>query len=296
MRSPPRPARPGRGRCHAPAPCAARGRRGSAARSTGRPCARRRPSGTESTAGAKLRMLVTPAATSRSQTPWAAAAGVAMTPMATRSPATISSSSSKAHDRHVAHLLRPPVGVAVEQRHDAEAAGAEPGVVGQRVPEVADADDDDGEVLGDADLAGDLVAEVLHVVADPAGAVGAQVGQVLAQLGAVDAGGGGELLAGAGARCRGRRGRSARAGRPAAAPPSPRGCRACRAVADRPVADGARGRRPPPGVAAVARGAHGPPARIGAQPRTGLTVGSLAAWVGRAQAARDGDAGSTGSL
>ena len=39
------------------------------------------PSGTSSTTGAKFRMLVTPAATSRSQTSWAAAAGVAMTPM-----------------------------------------------------------------------------------------------------------------------------------------------------------------------------------------------------------------------
>ena len=56
-----------------------------------------------------------------------------------------------------------------------------------------------GQVLGHADLAGDLVAEVLHVVAHAAGAVGAEVGQVLAQLAAVDAGGGGELLARAGA-------------------------------------------------------------------------------------------------
>ena len=64
------------------APCAARGRRGSAARWTGRPCARRRPSGTTSTHGAKLRIERTPAATSWSQTCWAEAAGVAMTPMA----------------------------------------------------------------------------------------------------------------------------------------------------------------------------------------------------------------------
>jgi hypothetical protein len=38
-------------------------------------------SGTFSTQGAKLSTLVTPAATSRSQTPWAAAAGVATTPI-----------------------------------------------------------------------------------------------------------------------------------------------------------------------------------------------------------------------
>ena len=88
--------------------------------------------------------------------------------------------------------------VGVEQGDDAEAAAAEAGVVGERVAEVADADDDDRPVLGHADLAGDLVAQVVHVVPDAAGAVAAEVGEVLAELGAVDAGGGGELLAGAG--------------------------------------------------------------------------------------------------
>ena len=91
-----------------------------------------------------------------------------------------------------------PVRVGVEQRDDPEAAAAEAGVVGERVAEVSDADDDDRPVLGHADLAGDLVAEVLHVVADAAGAVAAEVGEVLAELGAVDARGDGELLAGAG--------------------------------------------------------------------------------------------------
>ena len=83
--------------------------------------------------------------------------------------------------------LAVPVGVGVEQRHDPEAAAAEAGVVGQRVAEVADADDDDRPVLGQPDLAGDLVAQVVDVVADAAGAVGAEVGEVLAQLGGVDA-------------------------------------------------------------------------------------------------------------
>jgi hypothetical protein len=91
-----------------------------------------------------------------------------------------------------------PVGVGIEQRHDAEAAAAEAGVVGEGVAEVADADDDDRPVLRHPDLAGDLVAEVLHVVADAAGAVAAEVGEVLAKLGGVDAGGGRELLGGAG--------------------------------------------------------------------------------------------------
>ncbi len=52
------------------------------------------PSGTFSTVGAKFRMEVTPAATSRSQTCWAAPAGVAITPMETPSSWMIFSSSS----------------------------------------------------------------------------------------------------------------------------------------------------------------------------------------------------------
>ncbi len=52
------------------------------------------PSGTDSTVGAKFRMLVTPAATRRSHTSWAAAAGVAITPIATSCSATTTSSSA----------------------------------------------------------------------------------------------------------------------------------------------------------------------------------------------------------
>jgi len=91
-----------------------------------------------------------------------------------------------------------PRGVGVEQRDDPEPAAAEPRVVGERLAQVADADDDDRPVLGDADLAGDLVAQVVDVVPDAAGAVAAQVGEVLAQLGAVDPGGRRQLLARAG--------------------------------------------------------------------------------------------------
>ena len=157
------------------------------------------PSGTESTVGAKLRMLVTPASTSRSQTSWAAAAGVAITPMATLVLADDLLELVEARTGSPPTTLTQPGRVGVEQGDDPEAAGGEAGVVGQGVTEVPDADDDDRPVLGDADLAGDLVAEVLHVVADAAGAVGAEVGEVLAQLGAVDPGGRGQLLAGAGA-------------------------------------------------------------------------------------------------
>src|SRR5205085_7642562 len=52
-------------------------------------------SGTASTVGAKFRMLVMPAATSRSATVWAADAGVAMTPIDTSSSRITVSSSSK---------------------------------------------------------------------------------------------------------------------------------------------------------------------------------------------------------
>ena len=52
-----------------------------------------------------------------------------------------------------------------------------------------------GQSLRHPHLAGDLVAQVVHVVPDAAGAVAAEVGQVLAELGAVDARGRGEVLA-----------------------------------------------------------------------------------------------------
>ena len=52
------------------------------------------PAGTFSTTGAKFRMLVTPAATSRSHIVWAAPAGTAITPIAMPFAATTASSSS----------------------------------------------------------------------------------------------------------------------------------------------------------------------------------------------------------
>ena len=153
-------------------------------------------SGTRSGTGAKLRTLDTPAATSRSQTSCAAPAGVATTPMQTPvsadDPLQVG---ERVHGQPADHLAGALRG-GVDQRRDAEAAAGEAAVVGQRVPEVADADDDDRPVLGQPQLAGDLVHEVADVVADAAGAVRAQVRQVLAQLGRVDARGLGELLGG----------------------------------------------------------------------------------------------------
>jgi len=55
------------------------------------------------------------------------------------------------------------------------------------VAQVAEPHDDDGPVLREAELAADLVEQVLDVVPHAAGAVGAEVRQVLADLGGVDA-------------------------------------------------------------------------------------------------------------
>src|SRR5436190_12064005 len=90
----------------------------------------------------------------------------------------------------------PPVGV--EQRGDAEPPGAEPGVPGQRVPEVADTHERDPAPLGEPEDVLDLPDEQGHVVAHAPRAVRAQVRQVLAQLGGVHPGRGGQLFAGHG--------------------------------------------------------------------------------------------------
>ena len=85
-------------------------------------------------------------------------AGVAMTPIATCAGRGRLLELVDVPDDQPGDRPRRPGGVGVEQRRDAEAAGGEAAVVGQRVPEVADADDDDRPVLGQAELAGDLVA------------------------------------------------------------------------------------------------------------------------------------------
>ena len=166
---------------------------------------------------------MTPAATSRSAASWAAGPGVATTPIET---------SLRAHDRgqvadradadaadHGADLGR----VVVDDAGDREAALAEPAVAGERLAEVAGADDHDGPVVGEAELAAHLVDEVLDLVADAAGAVRAEVAEVLAHLRRVDAGEIGELLATRRWRCPTRTGRAGSAGRRGAGRPSPPG-------------------------------------------------------------------------
>src|SRR5439155_8630272 len=88
--------------------------------------------------------------------------------------------------------------VGVEEGRDVEAAGGEPRVPRQGVTEITHPDEGHRPVLGEAEHLLDLADEGGHVVADAAGAVRAQVGQVLAQLGGVDAGGVGQFLAGDG--------------------------------------------------------------------------------------------------
>jgi hypothetical protein len=97
-------------------------------------------------------------------------------------------------DRDAADLRADARRVGVDESGDADAAGREAAVGGQGRAEVADADDDDVPVLGLAQLAGDLVAQVLDVVAHAPRAIGAEVGQVLAELGRVDARRRGELV------------------------------------------------------------------------------------------------------
>ncbi len=86
--------------------------------------------------------------------------------------------------------------IGVDQRGHPETTGGEPAVVGQGGAEVTDTDDDNRPVLGQAEFTGDLVDEILHVVADTARSVGAQVREVLAQLGGVDPRRRGQFLGG----------------------------------------------------------------------------------------------------
>ena len=84
----------------------------------------------------------------------------------------------------------------VDDSRDRETALAEPAVTGKCLAEVAGADDDDRPVVGEAELAADLVDEIGHLVADAAGAVAAEVAEVLADLGCIDAAEFGEALGG----------------------------------------------------------------------------------------------------
>ena len=96
---------------------------------------------------------------------------MATTPIETCSARTIAASSSSAADAHAADHRADLGGVDVDDAGDREAALAEPAVAGERLAEVAGADDHDRPVVGQAELPADLVDEVLDLVADAAGAV-----------------------------------------------------------------------------------------------------------------------------
>ena len=71
--------------------------------------------------------------------------------------------------------------VGVEPGGHGEPPGDKPSVVGQCVPEIAHPEDGPPPVLGQPEFPGDLVNEVVDLVADPPGTVGAEVGKVLAE-------------------------------------------------------------------------------------------------------------------
>src|ERR1019366_4968971 len=153
------------------------------------------PDGTSSTTGAKLRMLVTPADTRRSQTACAAPAGVAITPIATESRTTTDSISSAGRTTCRAILLPTTSGSESNSAAIRNPREANPAVMAQGTTQIAGADDDDRPVLGQAEFPGDLVHQVLNVVTHAPGAVGAQLRQVLTELGRVHPRRGGEFLA-----------------------------------------------------------------------------------------------------
>ena len=89
-------------------------------------------------------MLRTPAATSRSHTACAAWPGVAIMPIVTPRSAQTAGMSRTCSTRMPLIVDADEVRVDVEQRGDREAAAAEAAVAGERVAEVADADQRDG--------------------------------------------------------------------------------------------------------------------------------------------------------
>src|SRR5919106_5273443 len=76
--------------------------------------------------------------------------------------------------------------VDVEQRRDAKPSFREAPIRGQRAAQVPNANKCGRPILSETELAGDLIEQVLNVVADAASAVRTQVGQILAYLGGID--------------------------------------------------------------------------------------------------------------
>ena len=86
-------------------------------------------------------------------------------------------------NRHAAARVLPDLlARGVEQRHDIEAVLAEAGIVGQRQPEVAGADDDDLDAAVQPEDLAQVALQILDVVADAANAELAEMREVLANL------------------------------------------------------------------------------------------------------------------
>ena len=81
-----------------------------------------------------------------------------------------------AYDRQAVDRRADLVRIAIEQRNEADALAAEPLVARDRLAEVADADECDSPLLGEAEDGLDLRQQLLDVVADPLLAELAEVG------------------------------------------------------------------------------------------------------------------------
>ena len=85
-------------------------------------------------------------------------------------------------DGDLTQLLTDLARIDVDHAHHRETPVAEPGELGECGTQVAGADDHTRPVMGEAELTSDLDQELVDVVPDSAGSVGAEVGQVLADL------------------------------------------------------------------------------------------------------------------
>jgi len=118
-----------------------------------------------------LRMLVTPASTSWSQICCATAAGTASTAMVMFLADHNLFEFADVMNEPTADRRADPVGVDVEQGGNGEAATGKAGITGQRRTQVADPDQRNRPMHGDAEHSRDLAGQRRHVVTDAPDAV-----------------------------------------------------------------------------------------------------------------------------
>ena len=141
-------------------------------------------------------MIFTPALTRRSATSWAASAGTARTPTTISSSATTLRQVADVAHGQFADRAADDARIAVEDGDDLEAVVGEDRGGGDRLAEVAGAEEGDVVLARGAEDLADLRDQRVDVVADPALAELAEPGEVAADLGRVDVGVLGELLRG----------------------------------------------------------------------------------------------------